>query len=90
MNMSQDTFNKLITIYLFLFISAVFLYGMISGKTVDWQLFLGFIVPSATHAVHLITGAQLTTENIKSQTAIAVSPNTTNGATTSGGLTHGK
>jgi hypothetical protein len=55
MNMSQDTFNKVVTLTLLVFCMGMFFASWLSGKPIDLQSFLILIAPILTHSIHLIT-----------------------------------
>lgn len=86
--MSQDTFNKIITLGLFLFFMAVFIASFITGKSVDWQTLTVFIIPTVAHIVNQFNTTTVTTANIQAHSSQAVAsiqatnPNTTNGVST--------
>jgi hypothetical protein len=54
MNISQDTFNKIVTLMLCTFFMAMYMVSFISGKTLDVQALLGFIIPIVAHSAHLM------------------------------------
>ena len=72
MSLTQETFNKLITASLMLFFMIMYVLSFITGKTVDWNQLLVFIVPTLNHIVHQITQNQLTTKNIDARTQKAI------------------
>ena len=77
--MSQDTFNKIITITLFAFFMVMYTIGFITGRTIDWNQLLVFIVPTLNHIVHQYTQAQVTKTNIEANTQTTVAQITATG-----------
>jgi hypothetical protein len=75
MSISQDTFNKMITLLLFFFFMAMYVISFVTSKPIDWQAMIAFIIPTANHIAHQITGTQVTLKNVDA--AIA----STNGTT---------
>lgn len=77
MNLSQDQFNKLITLLLFTFFMVMYVISFVTNKPIDWQAMIAFVIPTANHIAHQITGTQVTLKNVDAQIA------GTNGATPS-------
>ena len=77
--MSQDTFNKIITITLFAFFMVMYTIGFITGRTIDWNQLLVFIVPTLNHIVHQYTSAQVSIKNTEANTTKAVAQITATG-----------
>ncbi len=79
MNISQDAFNKIITILLFLFFMAVYIFSLVSGKTVNWEMLLTFLVPTINHIAHQYTTTAIATKSIDSSTSKEVAQIQANG-----------
>ena len=62
----------------------VFLYGLITGKTVNWEYIFGFIIPSANHVIHQIMGTQVKITTVKAQSQETVARIVKNGVVESG------
>lgn len=77
--MSQDLFNKIITLVLFAFFMTMYVISFITGKQVDWNQLLVFIVPTINHIVHQYTQTQVTTKNIDATTQKTVAQITATG-----------
>jgi len=78
-NISQDTFNKILTMLLMVFFMTMYVASWLTGKVVDWQLLLTFLIPIVNNAVHQLTATQVTTKNIEAETATTVAKITANG-----------
>lgn len=72
MNISQDTFNKIITLGLFIYTCTIFLISFLTGKAVDWQTLFVFVLPTLTHLAGQITNTQVVTKNIDAATQQSV------------------
>ena len=79
MNISQDSFNKIVTIVLFTYFLVMYTISYFTGKPLNLDSAIALAVPTLNHVIHQITQAQVATKNIESKTAIATSPNATNG-----------
>jgi len=55
LNMSQDTFNKFITLTLLLYTMIMFSASWYTGKPIDLTGFLTLTAPLITHTIHLIS-----------------------------------
>jgi hypothetical protein len=55
MSISQDTFNKLITLMLLLYTMIMFSLSWYTGKALDLNAFLILVAPLITHTTHLIS-----------------------------------
>lgn len=72
MNISQDTFNKIISILLFSYFLVMYTLSYITGKPLSIESALTLAVPTINHIVHQITQAQVVTKNIESATTTQV------------------
>ena len=79
MNISQDSFNKLVTIVLMTFFMGMYVVSFITGKHLDVEGMLGFLIPTLNHVVHQITQAQMSATSINASTQKEVAKITTNG-----------
>jgi len=79
--MSQDTFNKIVTLVLFTFFMVMYVVSFVTGKAVDWQMLLTFLVPTLNHIMHQYTQSQVTTKNIEAEKETAVAKIQANGFT---------
>jgi len=70
--MTQDTFNKIVTSVLLLFFMTMYILTWATGKTIDWNQLITFIVPGALHIAHLVSGTKVTTTNIIAKSATDV------------------
>ena len=80
MNISQDTFNKIVSIILFSYFLVMYTISYISGKPLGIESALTLAVPTLNHIIHQVTKAQVVSKSIESKTAIAISPNTNGGS----------
>jgi hypothetical protein len=76
---SQEVFNKIITMILFAFFMVMYTISFLTGKSVDWQMLLTFLVPTLNHIMHQYTQARVTTKNIEADTATSVAQIQANG-----------
>jgi len=81
MNISQETFNKIITVILFSFFMVMYALSWYTGKNVDWQALLTFLVPTMNHIMHQYTQNRVETKNIEASSAENVARITANGKT---------
>ncbi len=81
--MSQDTFNKLLTLGLFVFFCTMYVISFITGKSLNISEILTFLVPTLNHIVHQITQSQATIQTIKADVTKTVAA--VNGTTASNG-----
>lgn len=51
--MKQATFNNITTIYYILFFSAIYVWAFVTGKHVDIEAVLTFLVPTVNQIVHI-------------------------------------
>ena len=65
-NLSQDSFNKLVTIFLMSFFALMYTLSWLTGKPLDWQALLTFIIPSLNHVVHVLTSTTNNTQGVTS------------------------
>ena len=79
MNISQETFNKIITVILFSFFMIMYALSWYTGKNVDWQALLTFLVPTLNHIMHQYTQNRVETKNIEANSAANVARITANG-----------
>ena len=79
LNITQDTFNKLVTSFLFLFFAGIYIYSLVTGKSVNWQELLGFLVPTLNHIAHQYSGTAVQVENIKADASKSVASSAVNG-----------
>lgn len=77
--MSQETFNKILTIMLFLFFMTVYIVSFVTGKPIDTSGLLTFIVPSLNHVIHQITQSQIVLRKVDSDTQKTVAQTNNNG-----------
>lgn len=68
--MSQDTFNKFLTISLFLFFVIVYLLSWLLQKPIDLINIVVFLIPGFVHAVHLFTHMSVTIATISKEKEI--------------------
>lgn len=78
-NMSDATFRRLVTVYLVVFFSAIYIISWATNRLVDWQSLLVFIVPTVAHAIDQITQTQLATKSIDQATRTQVAQIQRNG-----------
>jgi hypothetical protein len=55
MNITQDAFNKLVTLILLIYVMIMFSASWYTGKPIDLNGFLTLTAPIITHTVHLIS-----------------------------------
>lgn len=79
--MSQDLFNKIVTIVLLAFFMTMFVVSFITNKPLNVQDMLAFLIPTVNHVVHQITGSQVVMKNVDAQIA-TVTAGSTNGTST--------
>lgn len=65
MNISQDTFNKLVTTTLLVYCMFMYTLSFITGKPLDLNSFLVLVAPLVAHTTHLI--ANTVNNNISSK-----------------------
>ena len=70
--MTQDTFNKIVTIVLFTFFMIMYVIAFLTGKTIDWNSLLVFIVPTLNHIMSQYTQAKVQTTSITATAQKAV------------------
>lgn len=75
MNISQDTFNKLITTSLLAYTMVMFSVSWYTGKPIDLQGFLMLVAPLVTHTVHLIADNRIAAKTIDANTTTTVAAN---------------
>lgn len=68
--MSQVAYNRLVTTILLLFFMVNYVLFYLTGKVVDWQVLVGFIVPTINHIVHQITQASIRNTEIKAKNGV--------------------
>lgn len=57
MNISQDTFNKLVTFSMLIYFMAMFAISYFLGRPLDIASIAAFLVPMVTHTTHLLTAS---------------------------------
>src|SRR6266568_2691336 len=82
LTITQDTFNKVLSLILILFFMTLYTFSFITGKEVNWTILLTLIVPMINNAVSQYTQAQLAIKTKVSDTAVNVAQiQSTNGNT---------
>lgn len=78
-SISQDTFNRYMTIVLTAFAVAAYTYSQVTGKPVNMESILTFTVPTLNHIVHVFTSSQQAVAQIGQTGGVTngTSPNTT-------------
>lgn len=79
MNISQDTFNKMVTTALLVFFMVMYTISFLTGKTIDWQVLLGFIIPTVNHIAHQVTASQIQSKAVDKDIAVINASSTANG-----------
>lgn len=58
MHISQDDFNKLVTMIMLVYFMVMYSASFITGRHLDILDALSFLIPVITHTTHLIVGNQ--------------------------------
>lgn len=80
-SMSQESFNRVVTLILFAFFLVIYVLSFIMNRMVDWQSLLVFIVPTLNHVVNQVIQGQVSQTSINADVQKVVS-GATNGTTT--------
>lgn len=75
MNISDDTFNKALTLLLLLYVMAMYTISYFTGKPLDLYNLLVFIAPLFNNIVHLVTRANVQQKTIEGETQKAIAAN---------------
>ena len=87
MGITQETFNRILAISLFVFFGAVFVASFVTGKPVDWQALTVFLIPVLTHVAHLFAASNVQTTTIQTEGQKEIAHINAEAPTTNG-LTH--
>lgn len=79
MNISQDTFNKCVTIILFAYFLTMYTISYFTGKPLNIDSAIALAVPTFNHVIHQITQTQVLTKNIAATQATKVASIQQNG-----------
>jgi hypothetical protein len=80
-NLSQDQFNKLFTILLTVIVTCIFVYGLVTGKQVNLEYYLSFLIPTINHITHQIVSGSVASSNIQAEAQKTVAQIQQNGGT---------
>jgi hypothetical protein len=58
---NQDVFNKVITLSILFFFMIMYIVSFVTGKSVNVENLLGFLLPVITHSTHLVYNARVNT-----------------------------
>ncbi len=65
--MSQETFNKIVTIILLVYFMSLYAASWIMNKPVDIAGLAAFLVPIVTHGLHIVTQSSIERTTIKAK-----------------------
>ena len=77
--MTSESFNRYVTLGLFLFFGALYIVSFATGKSLDWQALIAFVIPMVNHIVSQVTTTQLATKRVEGATATTVATIQTTG-----------
>jgi len=84
MQFTDDTFNKILTLSLLLYVMVMYTISYITGKPLDLYNMFVFIAPLLNNTIHLVTRANVVQKTIEADTQKQVAQITANGRVTNG------
>lgn len=75
MNITDDTFNKMLTIILLLYVMVMYTVSYITGKPLDLYNLLAFLAPLFNNIVHLVTRSNLQQKTIETEAQKVIAAN---------------
>ena len=75
MNITDDTFNKALTLMLLIYVMVMYTVSYLTGKPLDLYNLLAFLAPLFNNIVHLVTRANVQQKTIETEAQKAIAIN---------------